>query len=261
MKVIAEVGSNFKSTDDCLQSIRLAKEAGADIVKFQYFTGKDLYGPEYTGMRESKVDIPLLAIEARKQRIELMCSAFSPAGYRAIDPYVVRHKVASSEITAVDILDTLNALRKPVILSTGGADHDEIRSALMVLRNVPVTLMYCVVEYPATVIDFRHYDLIRGEFGSNCKMGYSDHSIDVMNIPKIAKQRGADVIEKHVNFCGYTDTPDAPHSLNFENFRLMIRNLKNKVRTEETFKPNPWKRKIITLPNGTYGYYRPRPDE
>src|SRR6185295_16480870 len=102
MKVIAEVGSNIKCLEDCIASIEAAKISGADVVKFQHFTGTDLYGPRYLGDRKLTVDIQKLAIAAKTFKIELMCTGFSPAGYRMIDPHVKRHKVASSELTAVD---------------------------------------------------------------------------------------------------------------------------------------------------------------
>lgn len=261
MEVIAEIGSNFKIHDDCIRSIRSAKTAGADVVKFQYFTGTDLYGPLYTGDRSLIVDYEELAWEADTLEIEFMCTAFSPSGYRMINPFVKRHKVASSEITALDILETVNSFGKPTIVSTGGATFEDISMALLVLRNVPVTLMHCVTDYPARIVDFRHFDNLGDHFGTVCKIGYSDHSTDVLNIPTIARRRGAVVLEKHVNFTDHTDTPDAPHSLSGPEFSLMVRQLRSRAQPEETFKPNPWKRKMITLPDGTRGYFRPLPNE
>ncbi len=257
LEVIAEVGSNFVTVEDCLKSIEAASIAGAHAVKFQLFTREELYGePGHMDGVLPRSWLPGLATHAREEEIEFMCTAFSPGGYRYIDPYVSRHKVASSEITDLDILDTVNALRKPVILSTGGATVNDIHSALMVLRNVPVTLLYCEPCYPARVIDFRRMDYLRERFGSSCKIGYSDHSTDVLVVPAEAKRRGAVLIEKHVNLCGVTGTPDAPHSINANELAMMCRHLKNKLSRDETFNPNPWKRQFIPLPNGKRGYFR-----
>jgi N,N'-diacetyllegionaminate synthase len=161
MEVIAEVGSNFKTHDDCMRSVMAARRAGADAVKFQLFTGQDLFGPTYAGDRGCFVSVPELAKEAEFQGIEFMCTAFSPDGYRSIDPYVRRHKVASSEITDLSILEAVNSLKKPVILSTGGAGGDDIDRALNALKDVPVTILYCVVEYPARIVDFRQMRVLR----------------------------------------------------------------------------------------------------
>jgi sialic acid synthase SpsE len=261
MKVIAEIGSNFKTQDDCIRSVGCAKEAGADAVKFQYFTGADLYGPLYGGTRNLIIDVEGLAEECGWKGIEFMCTAFSPTGYRMVDPFVKRHKVASSEITALDILNTVNSLGKPVILSTGGATGDEIARALLMLRNVPVTILYCEVAYPARVVDFRRFDELKARFGPVCEIGYSDHSIDVLNIPGTARDRGAKILEKHVNFTEHTDTPDAGHSISGKEFAMMTKYLKDQLPVCETFNPNPWKRQMIALPNGIRGYFRPLPNE
>jgi sialic acid synthase SpsE len=259
VKVIAEVGSNWKSLQDCVESIRMAKEAGADAVKFQYFTGPELYGKDIK--RSNTPDVVFLHKMCARTGIEFMCTAFSPYGYRFIDPYVKCHKIASSEITAFDLLDTVNNFKRPVYLSTGGAKVSQIIEALNHLKDCEVTLMYCVAEYPAKIIDFRLLQTLQYLFGPKVKYGYSDHSIDVLVIPERAKDLGAVVIEKHVNFTKHTDTPDAPHSLNYDEFKLMIKHLKTGVSAQETFRPNPHQRKIITLANGSIGYFRPSADE
>lgn len=263
MQIIAEVGSNWKTLEDCIYSIEKAKECGADAVKFQLYTHQELYGVhgEIDGEMPREW-IPQLAEAACKIGIEFMCTGFSSDGYRFLDPFVERHKVASSEITALDMLETLTGFGKPVIVSTGGATLEEIREAVAVLKDVPVTLMYCVAEYPARVIDFRHLQTLCNQF-TECSVGYSDHSTDVVFIPSIAKLNGSKILEKHVNFTEHTDTPDAPHSLSFDEFKLMCDSFKRKslLSLEETFRPNPRKRKMITLPDGTRGYFRPLPDD
>lgn len=262
MKVIAEIGSNFKTLEDCFHSIEAAKRSGADIVKFQYFTSYDLYGRERRNMQGELPDFWLgsLKNEADANEIEFMCTAFSPEGYIFIDQYVTRHKVASAEITDLDILKTVNGFKKPVLLSTGGATFQEIDRALNHLPDCEVTLMYCVPAYPARVVDFRLLGEMREIFGDRSLYGYSDHSLDVLIVPSCARSHGAVILEKHVNFTEHTDTPDAPHSLSEAEFKLMMRHLKGESTISDTFTPCTWKRKLITLPNGTEGYYRPLPD-
>lgn len=257
MRIIAEIGSNWKTKDDCIKSIGAAKVAGADAVKFQTFTGRELYGPLYCGEAHLLPDIEVLSVEAALVGIEFMCTAFSPEGYRFVDHYVETHKIASSELTDENILKTVNELRKPVLLSTGGANYHEIDRARQLLKDCSVTLMFCVAEYPAKVIDFRHLADMQSHYGLMAHYGYSDHSIDVLNIPLIAKRHGCEVLEKHVNFCGYTDTPDAPHSLSGEEFSQMVRHLREDLSLKETKRSNPHKRKSVTLANGITGYYRP----
>lgn len=226
MKIIAEVGSNWKTLDDCIMSIEKAKEAGANIVKFQLFSHFDLYGTinaDIPGITPN-LDVqwlPVLKECAMDNEIEFMCTGFSVSRYNMIDPFVYRHKIASAEMTDINILERLNNIGKPVVMSTAGSSLDEIKSALNYLRRVPVTIMFCVGDYPAKIIDFRRLEQMKNYLGDNYSYGYSDHSLDVLNIPKIAKDYGCVLIEKHVNFTIHKDTNDANHSLNFEEFKLM----------------------------------------
>lgn len=246
--IIAEVGSNWASLEDCLLSIRAAKAAGADAVKFQIFTPKALYGSwsgfQGTAITEAAVALagpgtrghldpawlPNLKREADRVGIEFMCSAFSPELVKAVDPYVSIHKIASAEMTHVRILEAVRATGKPVILSTGASGTRDIGEALNILaaRNTqapdaipaPVVLMYCVAAYPAREIDLENIRNLRAQFGID--VGYSDHSMDVLQIVSSAVcDYGAVVVEKHFTaFEG--DSPDRQHSVDAYGLKLMV---------------------------------------
>jgi len=258
MKIIAEVGSNWKTLEDCLFSIAEAKRVGADAVKFQLFNPHEMHGGECTYILGGTPHldpawIPGLADQAKNAGIEFMCTAFSPYGYATIDRYVSRHKVASAEITDLDILRTVNSFKKPVYLSTGGATLEQIQAALDVLKDCPVTIMYCVTAYPARVVDFAQLDYMKMLYGPRFSFGYSDHSTDVLIIPSMAQFLGCTVIEKHVNFTSHTDTDDAPHSLSASEFALMARMIRGeKIPLTDTFTPCTWQR--VKTENG---YFRP----
>lgn len=230
-KVIAEIGSNWQTLHDCLESVKLAKIAGADVVKFQLFDSIDLFGPnaeDRTVVNEhalSKKWLTALADHARLQKIEFMCTAFSPEGYAFIDPLVMWHKIASSEMNHPEILEAVNGFKKPVCLSIAGAGYDEIDFALTLLKDCPIILMYCVGDYPARVIDFRHFSELRAAYGPRCKIGYSDHSLDVYQMASQLPDFELAVVEKHVNFTDLT-TPDSPHSLNADEFKIYCKAVK-----------------------------------
>jgi N,N'-diacetyllegionaminate synthase len=227
MKIIAEIGSNWRSLNDCLNSIALAKACGADAVKFQAYDWRSLYGfgavlnPHELNLRGilDPAWLPTLKAKADSVDIEFMCSAFSVPLLNEVDKYVSTHKVASAELTHIRILERLREIGKPVILSTGASSMNDIAIALKVLGDTPVTLLYCVSAYPANYVNFRKIDLLRMKFLK--PVGYSDHSTDAIVIPMTAKMYGATVIEKHVNLVGVKDTPDAPHSLNTDQFKAM----------------------------------------
>ena len=229
--VIAEVGSNWKTPEDCLLSIRIAKANGADAVKFQFYSNKALYGRD--GVSEAVYQtalqgawLPELKAHCDLYKIEFMCSAFSPEGVHIVDRFVNLHKVASAEMTHVKLLEAVKATGKPVLLSTGASGEADIREAVRTLGHLtPVILMYCVAAYPAKVVDLGCIDLLKK---ISPLVGFSDHTIDALIIPRAAIDRGACVIEKHVNFSDHTDTPDAGHALNEREFKGMVDAIHNR---------------------------------
>lgn len=239
MRIIAEVGSNWSTLADCLNSIALAKACGADAVKFQAFNHHALYGSgRGTGaLGDGAIAmhgtlpiewLPKLKAKSDACGIEFMCSAFSVELLNEIDKYVSTHKVASAELTHKRILERLREIGKPVILSTGASSMADIGTALTVLGDTPVTLLYCVAAYPANFVNFYHMNNLREAFGVD--VGFSDHSTDALIIPCEAKRLGATVIEKHVNFVS-ANGPDAPHSLNSGMFKLMCFSLRGGIVT------------------------------
>ena len=228
MYIIAEIGSNWESLDDCFQSIQEAHNSGANAAKFQMFTHAELYGISGQLKHELPHDwVPLLRRQCDRSGIEFMCTAFSPEGFEYINPYVDIHKIASSCITTTPILKKVASFNKKTILSTGASSIGEIRLAMNHFPGQLVTPLYCVANYPAKVINLENIRLMEKELG--VKVGYSDHSTDVLNIPRMAVQMGAVVIEKHLD-CARKGTPDSPHSISPDEFRLMVDSINN-IRT------------------------------
>lgn len=234
--IIAEVGSNWSTLEDCMTSITKAKQCGADAVKFQAYNWHALYGHgrshTYDGDDDGAVWpvdklagvlpldwLPNLKEKADAVGIEFMCSAFSPELLDAVDPHVSIHKVASSEMCHLRMLERLREIGKPVILSTGAQTEPDIHTAWDALGYTPVIPMYCVAAYPANRVDLYQLNTLRNITGEN--VGYSDHTVDVETIPPLAQSHGACVIEKHVNFVGATG-PDAPHSIDAEDLSRMV---------------------------------------
>ena len=248
MKIIAEVGSNIKSFEDVSYCVTKAKEAGANAVKFQCLCEFDLYGEGSKFHKPFQLDWFDGTKElCDKLEIEFLCTAFSSDIYELVNHYVDIHKIASSEITDMHILKTVNSFGKHVYLSSGGANINQISKALEILKDCKVTIFYCVVEYPAKIINLNSIQILKSAFGKEHSYAYSDHSLDVCIIPKLARSCGAEVIEKHVNFLNYKDTPDSGHALNFDEFKLMCDDLKYGVIVQG--KQNKNQRTLI---NGKY---------
>jgi sialic acid synthase SpsE len=235
--IIAEVGSNWTSFEDASNSITMAKSCGADAVKFQLYTHSELYGtPDHLGMA---TELPLdwlfkLAAKAKATGIEFMCTAFSPRGVVKVDPFVNRHKIASSELSYPELLDAVKATGKPILLSTGGHNLEEIGLALERLKGADVTLMYCVSAYPAKNVDLEGITMLEG-LVQNKAVGYSCHEDGYTSAVYAVCFYDVPVIEKHFKLRDM-DTPDAPHSLLPDDFRRMVQ----KIRGDTTVRfPDP----------------------
>lgn len=267
--IIGEIGSNFESKQDIFDSITSLKECGADIAKLQLYTHKELYGYDGPAMPGEipREWIPEFAAHCGRVGIEFACTAFSPEGYRFIDPYVKRHKIASAENTCGPIINVVDSMNKPVLISTGGCSLDEIAfMANMFFQSEDITLMYCVSAYPAKNINLRNIvDLMQKELTYNA-VGYSCHS-DEWVTPVIANEyveswcsRPLSVVEKHFKIRDM-NTPDNPHSILPEEFKKMAECLSGKGRLIHSEPPHPDESDFIKYSKRRWipelnGYYR-----
>lgn len=243
--IIAEVGSNWKTLTEALDSISAAKKVGADSVKFQLFDWESLYGVSqepYNGGagRTYKIHkqldhdwIPKLAEKAAAVGIEFLCTAFSPELLAVVDPYVAAHKIASSDLNYVALLEAAKATGKPIMLSVGASNRFEIGHALDVLKGSDVILLYCNSSYPSKRHNLFHIESLFNTFGLD--VGLSDHSTDIYTPLSAWRHFHVPVIEKHFNATAHTDTPDAPHSLGVDDFQAMV----DAIRHEGEFMHRP----------------------
>jgi sialic acid synthase SpsE len=243
--VIAELGSNWKTESDLINAVNMAKQCGADAIKFQFFTESELYGPK----PELNKTFPLsnLKLKCDAAKIDMLCSAFSPEGVREVDKFVDAHKIASSEMSHIRMLEAAKATGKPIILSTGGYYVPDIQRVLKFLGDYPVVLMHCNLSYPANLVDLKKFKDIK-RLGIEL-LGYSDHTTSIDAVPSLMKLQGVSVYEKHFNPFDYKDTPDAFHSLGRDNFTTFVSYLRNEPKdaTEENEGRLKYIRRIIAI--------------
>lgn len=259
--IVAEIGSNWQDLGQCISSISLAKQCGADAVKFQAFDYESLYGvacpstrtDEYGGVYycdkfcdqpvcKSKLPLdwlPKLQEKAKACGVEFMCTAFSPELVEAIDPFVEVHKVASGDLAYPQLLKAIAKTGKPVLLSTGASSKLDVTMAVKTLQDGgagKIVLLYCNAGYPSV-----HHNLYQMTWMAKewrLPVGLSDHSIDAVYCPLSAvRQFGAVVIEKHFTAFPDLDSPDQPHSLTSDDFKIMCDHIRGNNATDE-FNPS-----------------------
>lgn len=247
--VIAEAGSNWRMgtpSRDLLMARRLvdaAVEAGADAVKFQTYRSRTVYVPDagivdLEGIATSSINavfddlempyelIPRLAEYCAEAGIEFMSTPFSVDDAKAVDPFVVRHKIASYEINHVRLIEHLARTGKPLIMSTGAATEEDVAFGLDTVRAAgatDVTLMHCTASYPAPPdsLNLAAIPYLRERFG--VPVGLSDHSRDPIVAPVAAVALGAVAIEKHYTIDRRLPGPDHPFALQPDELTAMVR--------------------------------------
>ncbi len=235
--IIAEIGSNWNTLNDCLTAIAAARVVGADAVKFQFFTGQKLYGPDApTLSRELPEEwLPKLKEKSDACDIEFMCTLFDPEDVKKYDHLLTRHKVASSDLTYRALLEAIRDTGKEVLLSVGASNFGDIRLALGYLNPELVTLMYCVSSYPS--YDHNLFEIDSLADNLDLPVGFSDHSRDIYTPLSAYRHFGCRVIEKHFNPLDLENTPDAPHSVSLNEFHEMVKRVRYQGDFE--FSPKP----------------------
>lgn len=222
---IAEISSNHhRDLDRCLRFIDTAAAAGCSGVKFQLFRVKDLFAPEILARSEKHrcreawelpLDfLPAMANRCRERGVSFSCTPFYLEAVAELLPYVDFYKIASYELLWDELLVACAATRKPVVLSTGMADLDEVARAVAVLRQAgcrELTLLHCVSGYPAPAAEcnLAVIETLRREFG--CSVGWSDHSADPAVIQRAVHRWSAAVVEFHLDLDGEGEEFAAGH--------------------------------------------------
>jgi sialic acid synthase SpsE len=205
--IIAEVGSNFdKNIDKARRLIDVAREAGANAVKFQLFSADVLY-PNRDGLydvfKSIELDaewVPILNKHANDQGLHFMASAFDLGSVSVLEAInTPAHKVASSETTNLGFLHKLATTGKPLIISTGMCDMVDIEEAVNVCLgagNDQIILLQCGAMYPLPneLVNLRVIQSLAQRF--NCPVGFSDHTLGQV-AAVTAVGLGATVFEKH----------------------------------------------------------------
>ncbi len=238
--IIAEIGSvHDGSFGNAMKLIELAKECGADAVKFQthiaeaetiknapqppYFTGE----PRFEYFKRTGFSLPqwkALKAHADKLKIEFLSSPFSVEAVELLEKVgMKRYKIPSGEITNIPMLKRIAKTKKQVILSSGMSTLEELDDAVKTIRtgNNDIVILQCTSEYPCPYdqVGLNVLDEMKKRY--KCPVGLSDHTLTTY-APFAAVTLGASVIEKHLTFSRKMYGSDAKHSLEPIEFTDMV---------------------------------------
>lgn len=252
--IIAEAGVNHNGDFEKAKKLVLAAaEAGADYVKFQTFKADKIVsktakkaayqernindGDDSQYAMLKKLEMPeewhaKLIQYADECKIQFLSTGFDNESIDFLDQLgSPLFKIPSGEITNKPYLRHIAGKGKPVILSTGMANMEEIGAALHVLCENgisldDITVLHCNTEYPTPMEDVNLKAMITIQNTFGVKVGYSDHTQGI-EVPIAAVALGATAIEKHFTLDRNLPGPDHKASLEPDELKAMVQAIRN----------------------------------
>ena len=246
--IIAELSANHGGKIEIAkETIKAAKEIGADAIKLQTYTADtltlnsdkgdfiikggtlwdnkklyDLYKEAYLPWEWHKE----LFEYAREIGIDIFSSPFDKTAVDFIEQFEPSvYKIASFEITDYELVRYTASKGRPMIISTGIATIDEIQDVVDICRsegNNDVVLLKCTSAYPAALEDANLRTILNLAETFGVVAGFSDHTLGI-TAPVVATTLGAKVIEKHFILDKSIGGADAEFSLDKEEFAQMVK--------------------------------------
>ena len=245
--IIAEMSANhLNGFDRALRIVEAAKEAGADAVKLQTYRAESLsldveneyFKPKEDGLWEGVHPYKLYQqasmpyewqprLKEYAEQLGLDCFS-SPFDREAVDFMeemdMPAYKIASLEINDIPLITYAASKGKPVIMSTGAANLEDIERAVAACRSVgnnQIALLKCTSDYPAPIekANLNTIPHMRDTFGVT--VGLSDHTLG-STVPVAATALGARIIEKHLTLDRTDGGPDGAFSMEPDEFAEMI---------------------------------------
>lgn len=251
--IIAEAGVNHNGDiNNAKKLIDVAKEAGADYVKFQTFKANKIaskhankadYQKQQTDAEENQVamlkklelseaDHDELIAYCNEKNIKFLSTAFDLESIDLLKNLGIKlGKIPSGELTNLPYLRKMAASFEQIILSTGMANLQEIEDSVKILlenglKKENLIVLHCNTEYPTPMqdVNLRAMQTIGQQLGVN--IGYSDHTAGI-EVATAAVALGAVLIEKHFTLDKNMEGPDHKASLEPQELKAMVSAIRN----------------------------------
>jgi pseudaminic acid synthase len=245
--IIAELSANHNgSLDTAIETIRAAKRAGANCIKLQTYTadtitidcdkedflikgtiwnGQNLYQLYQDAYTPWEWHEEIFRV-AKEEGLICFSSPFDKTAVDFLEKLdVPAYKIASFEITDIPLIEYVASKGKPIILSTGIAELEDIELALDACRRIgnnDIALLKCTSSYPAPINEANMVMVKDLAERFNVISGLSDHTMGA-TVPVVATCFGAKIIEKHFILDRSIGGPDASFSMNEAEFTAMVK--------------------------------------
>ena len=242
--IIAEIGANHnRSLSLAKELVDAAVDARADAVKFQIYSAETLYSkntPLHSGYDKDLFSLikeietprewlPELSAYCEGKGIVFFATPFDLRAVDELDAVSDLFKIASFEIVDLPLLEYCASKGKPMIISTGLANLEEIEDAYLTCRkagNERIAFLQCASLYPApaSIMNLRSMETVRTAFG--VPVGLSDHTKGI-HISVAAVAMGAKIIEKHFTLDRNMKGPDHPFAIEPGELRELVAQIRD----------------------------------
>lgn len=277
--IIAEAGVNHNGNLElAYRLVDVAKESGADAVKFQTFKSEliassrveraDYQKDNMPGIEESQLEMirklelsyemfSELKEYCDKQEILFLSTTADIPSTNFIESLVPLFKVSASDLTNYPLLRNLALKGKPIVLSTGMGDLSEVEKAIdLIVQTRPqfsskyplLSLLHCTTSYPCPYDEVNLKAMLTLKEAFKLPVGYSDHTQGI-EIPVSAVALGATIIEKHFTLDRNMIGPDHKASLEPGELTAMVQAIRNieMAMGDGVKKPSPSELKNIPI--------------
>ena len=245
-RFVAEVSSNHqRDLERALAFVDSAAEIGCAAVKFQQFRIRELFSSEALRhaphlLERERWELPEefnveLARRARERGIAFASTPFYLGAVEALAPHVDFFKVASYQLLWHELLAAVARTGRSIVLATGMATLEEVRAALVCLREHgcrELELLHCVSAYPTPVeqANLAAIESLRRSF--DLPTGWSDHTREPEVIERAVRRWGASLVEFHLDLDGRGDEYRGGHCWLPGQIAWVIKNLERAVPCE-----------------------------
>lgn len=256
--IVSEIGGLFRNFEEAKRLIDAAIEIKVDAIKFQTLeaetvtTKNNFFDMEATGhisqyelLKEFEIpkDLQLKIVKyANKKKMPIFSAPSHLKDLETIKemdlPFI---KIGSDLACHIPLLKEVAKMKKPIILSTGMCDMEDVREAVRSILeegNENIILLHCVSNYPAKPEEVNLKAILTMKKEFNLPVGLSDHCIGTTT-SLAAAVLGANMIERHLKDEKNTSSPDDIHALNKNEFQLLVESIRISEAAMGTGKKTP----------------------